>query len=178
MRIRVRHSLTYAEGPRAHPTDGSPRTSLAVSRALWNRLPLSAPRETAGGSSAAPEPSMPKKKPAPDPPAFEDALAELQQIVTTLEDGSTGLEASLERFERGVGLLRDCYRTLENVERRIETLTGFDDDGQPVTEPFDATATAEQGRAGRRKAEGGSATDNAAPADTTPADLNDDDLPF
>ena len=43
----------------------------------------------------------------PTPPllTFEQALAELDRIVRELEDGKTGLEDSLARYEQGVALL-------------------------------------------------------------------------
>ncbi len=77
---------------------------------------------------------------------FDDALAKLQAIVTELEDGSIGLEESLEKFETGVGLLRTCYRVLENAEQKIEILTGMDADDIPATEDFDASATIDDAR--------------------------------
>lgn len=86
-------------------------------------------------------------------PSFEEALTELHQVVSDLEDGETGLEASMQRFEQGMALLRHCYALLEDAEQRIEILSGRDADGNPVTEPFDASATHEESapRAGRRK---------------------------
>jgi len=54
---------------------------------------------------------------------FESALAELETIVKTLEDGQLPLEQSLERFERGIALSRFCHTRLEDAERRIELLT-------------------------------------------------------
>ena len=54
---------------------------------------------------------------------FESALAELESIVKTLEDGQLPLEQSLERFERGIALSRFCHRRLEDAERRVELLT-------------------------------------------------------
>jgi len=84
-------------------------------------------------------------------PCFEDALKELDAIAHDLEDGTLGLDESLQRFEQGIGLLRHCYKVLDAAERKIALLTGFDSDGNPVTEPFDGSATAEQGIAGRRK---------------------------
>ena len=91
------------------------------------------------------------KKKSEETPCFEDALKELDAIAHDLEDGSLGLDESLQRFEQGIGLLRHCYSVLDAAERKIALLTGFDSDGNPVTAPFDATATAEQGVAGRRK---------------------------
>ena len=54
---------------------------------------------------------------------FESALAELDTIVKTLEDGDLSLEKSLELYERGVQLSRFCHARLEAAERRIELLS-------------------------------------------------------
>lgn len=54
---------------------------------------------------------------------FETALAELEAIVKTLEEGDLPLERSLQLFERGVHLSRFCHQRLEEAERRIEILT-------------------------------------------------------
>lgn len=54
---------------------------------------------------------------------FESALAELESIVTKLEQGDLPLEESLKLFERGVQLSRFCHTKLEDAERRIEILT-------------------------------------------------------
>ncbi len=53
---------------------------------------------------------------------FESAIAELEQIVKTLEDGDLPLEKALELYERGVALSRFCHARLEAAERRIELL--------------------------------------------------------
>jgi len=54
---------------------------------------------------------------------FESAIAELESIVKTLEEGDLPLEKSLELFERGIELSRYCHGRLEQAERRIEVLT-------------------------------------------------------
>jgi len=54
---------------------------------------------------------------------FETAIAELETIVKTLEEGDLALEKSLELFERGIELSRYCHSRLEQAERRIEVLT-------------------------------------------------------
>jgi exodeoxyribonuclease VII small subunit len=56
------------------------------------------------------------------PKDFESAIAELEQIVKTLEEGELPLEKSLELYERGVQLSRFCHGRLEDAERRIEVL--------------------------------------------------------
>ena len=53
---------------------------------------------------------------------FEQALAELEQIVKQLEDGDLDLEESLKLFEEGVRLSRECRERLTTAERRIEVL--------------------------------------------------------
>lgn len=53
---------------------------------------------------------------------FESAIAELETIVKTLEEGDLALEKSLGLFERGVQLSRFCHAKLEEAERRIEIL--------------------------------------------------------
>tara|TARA_R110002095_G_scaffold137217_3_gene118941 strand:+ start:1088 stop:1447 length:360 start_codon:yes stop_codon:yes gene_type:complete len=100
---------------------------------------------------------MAKKKTATsnsEAPLFEESLAELQEIVHTLEEGTAGLEESMEQFERGVRLLRSCYQSLESAEQKIEILTRVDADGNPVLEDFDATASIDSkgpSKTGRRK---------------------------
>ena len=101
---------------------------------------------------------MPEPQPDDHPLSFEQSLAELQQIVAELEEGTLGLEESMQRFERGTALLRRCYQTLHQAEQKIEILTGFDAEGNPITADFDATAThdpsqAAAGRRPRRRAE-------------------------
>lgn len=53
---------------------------------------------------------------------FEQSLEELETIVRKLEDGDLPLEKSLELFEQGVKLSRECRERLTNAERRIEVL--------------------------------------------------------
>ena len=64
---------------------------------------------------------------------FETSLAELETIVTKLEDGDLPLEDSLELFERGIKLSRECRERLARAERRIEILLK-DADGNLTTE--------------------------------------------
>jgi len=53
---------------------------------------------------------------------FEQSLAELEDIVAKLESGDLPLEDSLELFEKGIKLSRECRSRLTNAERRIEIL--------------------------------------------------------
>ncbi|MEN1681181.1 MAG: exodeoxyribonuclease VII small subunit [Planctomycetota bacterium] len=98
---------------------------------------------------------MAKKKAAKakaEEPTFEQSLEELEAVVTALESGELGLDQALERYESGVTSLRRCHQQLEHAERRIEVLSGFDADGNPVTEPLDEadTPTGEASRTAKR----------------------------
>jgi exodeoxyribonuclease VII small subunit len=65
---------------------------------------------------------------------FEECLARLEQIVTSLETGHLPLEESLKVFEEGIALARHCSRYLEDAERRIEILVK--DDAGATARPF------------------------------------------
>ena len=56
-------------------------------------------------------------------PGFEATLGRLQQIVETLEAGELTLDQSLELFEEGVKLSRQCTQMLETAKKRVLTLT-------------------------------------------------------
>jgi exodeoxyribonuclease VII small subunit len=88
----------------------------------------------------------------PDEPRFEQALAELDRILRELEDGTTTLDDSLARYERGVSLLRVCYGQLREAEQKIQLLSGRSPDGTPELLPFEHTAAVEKERpAAKRK---------------------------
>jgi exodeoxyribonuclease VII small subunit len=61
---------------------------------------------------------------------FESSLAALEKIVRELERGELPLEKSLELFERGVRLSRECQERLQEAERRIEVLLQRDGEGR------------------------------------------------
>ena len=70
--------------------------------------------------------------------SFEAALAELEQIVRSLELGSEPLDASIELYQRGDRLKRHCEARLKAAQARIDQIS-LDADGKPVgTTSFDA----------------------------------------
>ncbi|HET6892172.1 MAG TPA: exodeoxyribonuclease VII small subunit [Pyrinomonadaceae bacterium] len=71
------------------------------------------------------------------PKTFEASLEALEQIVRDLEQGDLPLEKSLQLFEQGIRLSRECQERLSQAERRIEILLR-DNQGRPVTAPFEA----------------------------------------
>jgi len=68
-------------------------------------------------------------------PPFEQALAELESLVETMEQGELSLEESLKSFERGVLLTRTCQQALKEAEQKIQILTENNLDAEP--EPFE-----------------------------------------
>ena len=54
--------------------------------------------------------------------SFESSLEELEQIVRQLEGGDLPLDRSLELFEQGVRLSRECQKRLDEAERKVEIL--------------------------------------------------------
>ena len=59
-----------------------------------------------------------------DEPTFEEALSQLEALVTRLEGGDLPLEEALRAFEEGVRLTRLCAERLEDAERRVHLLMG------------------------------------------------------
>jgi len=55
--------------------------------------------------------------------SFETSLNNLESIVEKLESKDLGLEQSLEMFEKGVILYKDCKKHLEKVEKKISKLS-------------------------------------------------------
>ncbi len=70
------------------------------------------------------------------PPRFEDSLAELEAVVRRLEQGELPLEDSLAAFERGMGLVKQLSKRLEDIEKRVEVLLERED-GTRTLRPLD-----------------------------------------
>jgi exodeoxyribonuclease VII small subunit len=81
---------------------------------------------------------------AAEPPDFEQALAQLESIIESIESGQIGLEKSITEYERGVGLIRRCRQVLERAEQRVEELTSQMQSDRSVP-PLPATGTDARG---------------------------------
>ena len=58
-----------------------------------------------------------------DPPkTFEAALAELEEIVATMEGGQLPLKDSLAMYKRGAELLTYCQASLKDAQQQVEVL--------------------------------------------------------
>ena len=62
---------------------------------------------------------MSKKKSSDN---FKDKLARLEEITTSLENSEIGLEDSIQLFEEGVKLSKECLSVLEKAELKVTTL--------------------------------------------------------
>lgn len=81
------------------------------------------------------------KKTGAQSQTFESSLTALERIVRELERGELPLEKSLELFEEGVRLSRECQERLNEAERRIEVLLQ-DNDGRTFASALGGDALA------------------------------------
>ncbi|HAT32475.1 MAG TPA: exodeoxyribonuclease VII small subunit [Janthinobacterium sp.] len=58
------------------------------------------------------------------PASFEEAMAELAQLVTQMEAGQLPLEASVAAYQRGSELVKYCATQLDKVESQVKVLEG------------------------------------------------------
>lgn len=68
---------------------------------------------------------------------FEDALAQLEKIVSQLESGEAPLEKSIELYERGTALKAHCEARLKAAEAKVEKITLSAGGEAAGTEPLD-----------------------------------------
>ena len=66
---------------------------------------------------------------------FEASMQELESLVERMEQGEQSLEDSLNDFERGIALTRQCQKSLQETEQKIQQL--IDINGQDELVPFD-----------------------------------------
>ena len=67
----------------------------------------------------------PKSEPMPvEGLSYEEALNELQEIVSNLESGERNLEETLALYERGQVLARYCAALLDQAELKLQQISG------------------------------------------------------
>ena len=67
---------------------------------------------------------------------FEESMKKLEDIVTELEKGNLNLDESVEKFEEGMKIAKQCNIILEDAEKKITIL--LERDGELKEEDFDA----------------------------------------
>lgn len=75
---------------------------------------------------------MTKKQPAN--PTYEAAIAELEAIVSQMENGQLPLEASIAAYQRGAALVKQCQQSLTQAEQQVRILSSSDE-LVPYSEP-------------------------------------------
>jgi exodeoxyribonuclease VII small subunit len=80
--------------------------------------PRNAPKSAAAEASAS--------APDADSMGFEDAVAELESIIESIDAGEVGLEASLDAYRRGAALVRRCRAILDSAQQEIERISAAD----------------------------------------------------
>ncbi|CUH40729.1 Exodeoxyribonuclease 7 small subunit [Jannaschia seosinensis] len=63
--------------------------------------------------------------------SFEQAIAELEQVVGQLDSGDVPLERSIDLYDRGAKLKAHCEVKLREAEEKVEQIT-LDAKGQPT----------------------------------------------
>jgi len=60
---------------------------------------------------------------------FEQAMIRLTEIIETLERNGSDLESSIELFEEGLNLVKQCDKQLKNFETKVsELMVKYNDD--------------------------------------------------
>lgn len=70
--------------------------------------------------------------------SFEEAMAELERVVSQLESGDAPLDTSIALYERGEALRKHCDKRLKDAELRVEKIIHGADGAAKGVEPFDA----------------------------------------
>ena len=71
------------------------------------------------------------------PTSFEEAVAELESLVQSMESGALALEQSLAAYRRGAQLAAHCRRLLADVQQQVKVLEA------DLLKPFDAAPEAD-----------------------------------
>ncbi len=56
-------------------------------------------------------------------PSFEEALENLEAIIDRIESGEIPLEQSIQEYEKGMKLIKQCREFLEKAEQRVSELS-------------------------------------------------------
>ena len=65
---------------------------------------------------------------------FEEAIKELETMVSALEKGNLSLDESISIFEKGINVAKECSKKLDDAERKINVLIKSQGDGATYVE--------------------------------------------
>lgn len=60
--------------------------------------------------------------------SFEESIKKLEAIANELETGNLNLDESVEKFEEGMKLSKECTKMLDDAEKKISILIKKDDE--------------------------------------------------
>ena len=69
------------------------------------------------------------------PANFEKSLADLEDLVESMEQGDLSLEEALKSFEKGIALAAGCQQALQQAEQKVSQLV--EKNGELLEKPFD-----------------------------------------
>ena len=101
---------------------------------------------------------------------FEEALAELEQVISEVGNGSMPLEKMIDKITEGVKLIRFCQKRLDALNSKVEILFNDDGAGGEFTE-FDSATDRARAAGAAAPAPGKKSVQNAD-------NPNQDQLPF
>ena len=53
---------------------------------------------------------------------FEDKVAELEEIISTLENGDVALDESIKKYTEAMKLVKECDDELKNIEEKVNKI--------------------------------------------------------
>ncbi|MDR3476921.1 MAG: exodeoxyribonuclease VII small subunit [Gammaproteobacteria bacterium] len=68
-------------------------------------------------------------------PDLETALTEINTLIEQMEHDDLSLEQSLEKFERGVSLIKHCQKVLQEAEQKVQIL--MQNGGEEELKPYE-----------------------------------------
>lgn len=67
--------------------------------------------------------------------SFEEQMEDLEKIVSELENGNLNLDESVNKFEEGIKISKECNKILEEAEKKITILVN--ESGEMKEENFE-----------------------------------------
>ncbi len=68
-----------------------------------------------------------RKKAEPNQVGLEESLAQLEQVMETMESSELSLEQSFDLYKKGMDLLLQCNQAIDKVEKELMILEGMND---------------------------------------------------
>jgi len=87
-------------------------------------------------------------------PTFEESLAQLEAIVSSIEEGKVGLQEAIDQYEEGMKLIQRCRDMLAAAEAKVQQLQ-LTDDGRLARMPVEAPEDENRSGKARNAGSGG-----------------------